>query len=177
MLLPEFRRLNISMSQKEIRKMSARKLIVVVSLVALVGAWYAFRPEKLFINKSVNEQFPMAAAANKPTVVSSGNFHSVAHQTKGVATIYQAADGKRTLRLSNFETSNGPDVQVYLVANTDASDNDTVVKSGFLQLGELKGNIGDQNYEVASDVDLSKYKAVTIWCRRFGVNFATAPLM
>lgn len=156
--------------------MSLRKLIVVVAIVAAVGAWYAFRPEKLFINHSVSEQFPTAAAANQPKVVSTGNFHDVAHETKGVATVYQAPDGKRTLRLTNFQTSNGPDVQVYLVANSDATDSDTVTRSGFLSLGALKGNLGDQNYELGSDVDLAKYRAVTIWCRRFSVNFGTAPL-
>jgi hypothetical protein len=67
-------------------------------------------------------------------------------------------------------------VQVYLVAAADAGDNETVTRAGFLSLGALKGNVGDQNYDVASDVDLTKYRAVTIWCRRFGVNFATAPL-
>ena len=156
--------------------MSIRKLVIVAGLVVALGAWYAFRPEKLFINQRVNEQFPIAAAASQPTAISSGAFHTVGHETKGTATIYQTPDGKRTLRFSGFETSNGPDVQVYLVANTDAKDNDTVTKSGFFPLGMLKGNIGDQNYDVPSDVDLTKYRAVTIWCRRFGVNFATAPL-
>ena len=156
--------------------MSLRKLIVVIAIVGAVGAWYAFRPERVFINQSVNEQFPTAAAANQPKIVSSGNFHDVAHETKGVATIYQSPDGKRTLRLTNFQTSNGPDVQVYLVATNDATDNDTVTRSGFLPLGALKGNLGDQNYELGADVDLAKYRAVTIWCRRFSVNFGTAPL-
>src|SRR5882672_8925732 len=157
--------------------MSARKSIIMVAVILVaVAAWYAFRPERLFINQRVNEQFPTASAATQQITLASGNFHSVAHETKGVATIYQLPDGKRTLRLTQFQTSNGPDVQVYLVAANDAGDNVTVTRAGFLQLGALKGNIGDQNYDVASDVDLSKYRAVTIWCRRFGVNFATAPL-
>ena len=156
--------------------MSLPKLIVVVAIVAVVAAWYAFRPEKLFINQSVSEQFRTAAAANPPKVVSAGNFHDVAHETKGMATVYQTPDGKKTLRLTNFQTSNGPDVQVYLVANGDATDSDTVTRSGFLSLGALKGNLGDQNYELGPDVDLAKYRAVTIWCRRFSVNFGTAPL-
>ena len=80
------------------------------------------------------------------------------------------------LRFTNFETSNGPDVHVYLVATKDASDSDTVRQAGFVELGSLKGNLGDQNYELASDLDLNKYRAVTIWCKRFSVNFATAPL-
>jgi hypothetical protein len=105
-----------------------------------------------------------------------GNFHSVAHNTKGTATIYQLSDGKRVLRLTGFETSNGPDVHVYLVATNDANDSDIVKQVGFVELGSLKGNVGDQNYDVPTDADLSKYRAVTIWCKRFGVNFGTAPL-
>ncbi len=58
----------------------------------------------------------------------------------------------------------------------DASDNATVTKAGFVNLGPMKGNRGDQNYDVPDGVDLSKYRAVTVWCRRFSVNFATAPL-
>ena len=85
-------------------------------------------------------------------------------------------DGSRILRLTDFTTSNGPDVRVYLVAASDANDNDTVKRSGFVELGKLKGNDGDQNYDVPADLDLGKYRAVTIWCNRFSVNFATAPL-
>ena len=157
--------------------MTGRKSILAIAVVLVAfAAWYAFRPERLFINQRVNEQFPTAAAAMQPLALAAGSFHGVAHETKGLATIYQQPDGKRTLRLTEFQTSNGPDVQVYLVAAADAADDDTVTRAGFLPLGGLKGNIGDQNYDVAPDVDLSKYKAVTIWCRRFGVNFATAPL-
>ena len=65
---------------------------------------------------------------------------------------------------------------MYLVAAADASDNETVTKAGFVELGKLKGNEGDQNYDIPAGLDLEKYRAVTIWCRRFGVNFATAPL-
>jgi hypothetical protein len=163
---------------KEIEFMSNRKLIIVVAVaIAAVAGWYAFRPELLFVNSRVNEQFPTVSAASaEPKSLTSGSFHSVAHETKGVATVYQLPDGKKTLRLTDFQTSNGPDVRVYLVAASDASDSDTVTRAGFVELGALKGNIGDQNYDVPADVDLAKYRAVTIWCRRFGVNFATAPL-
>jgi hypothetical protein len=159
--------------------MSSRKLLVgVVLLIAVAGAWYAFRPERLFINQRVNEQFPTASAADKaPMKLASGEFHNTAHETKGTASIFQLAEGQRTLRLTNFATSNGPDVRVYLVAAADAKDNDTVKSAGFVELGKLKGNIGDQNYDVPANVDLAKYRAVTIWCARFGVNFGTAPLM
>ena len=78
--------------------------------------------------------------------------------------------------MTEFETSNGPNLHVYLVAADDASDNETVMKAGFVSLGALKGNKGNQNYEVSTEIDLAKYRSVSIWCRRFGVNFATAPL-
>jgi hypothetical protein len=91
--------------------------------------------------------------------------------------VFQLADGKKTLRLTDFETSNGPDVHVYLVAAADAKDNDSVKNAGFVDLGSMKGNIGDQNYDVPANVDLAKYRAATIWCARFSVNFGTAPLM
>ena len=151
------------------------KITLLALIIAGAGAWYAFRPERLFINQRVNEQFPTASAATNQ--LAAGQFHSGAHETKGVATVFQLADGKKTLRLTNFATSNGPDVHVYLVAATDAKDNDSVTKAGFVDLGTMKGNIGDQNYELPANADLAKYRAVTIWCKRFSVNFGTAPLM
>jgi hypothetical protein len=72
---------------------------------------------------------------------------------------------------------NGPDVHVYLVAADDAKDSASVERAGFIDLGSIKGNIGDQNYTLSPDVDLLKYRAVSVWCKRFSVNFGTAPLM
>lgn len=163
--------------------MQTRRIILgVVALVVVLGGWYAFRPERLFIDKTVNESFEVApasetAAAPAPQVVLSGQFHSNAHETRGIATIYQSATGQRTLRLTEFATSNGPDVRVYLVAAADVNDDATVKSAGFIELGALKGNVGDQNYDVPADVDLATYRSVTIWCRRFSVNFGTAPLV
>lgn len=151
------------------------KVALVALIVAGGGAWYAFRPERLFVNQKVNEQFPTTSAASNQ--IAAGQFHNSAHETKGTATVFQLADGKKTLRLTNFETSNGPDVHVYLVAAEDAKDSETVTRAGFLDIGSLKGNIGDQNYDLPANADLSKYRAVTIWCKRFSVNFGTAPLM
>ena len=75
-----------------------------------------------------------------------------------------------------FVTSNGPDVRIYLVAADDVNDDATVKASGFVELGPMKGNRGNQNYEVPASIDLSKYRTVTVWCRRFNVNFGSAPL-
>jgi len=163
--------------------MNRRTILIITAFLVLVAGWYLFRPERLFVNARVNEGLPEAgSSANKSATASSmtladGRFHDGAHKTSGTATIHQLSDGKRVLRLTNFETSNGPDVRVYLVAAEDAKDNDTVTRAGFLELGSLKGNIGDQNYELPADTDLSKYHAVTIWCKRFSVNFGTAPLV
>jgi len=157
--------------------MKRKTLIYGLVFLAAVVAWAAFRPERLFVNAKVNESMPTTNANNSSeTVLASGKFHSVAHDSSGEASIYQLADGKRILRFTNFATSNGPDVHVYLVAADDATDSDTVKKSGFREIASLKGNIGDQNYELPGDIDLGKYRAVTIWCQRFGVNFGTAPL-
>ena len=156
--------------------MRRKKLIYGVAAILAIALWAAFRPERLFVNAKANDAMPAGLSNISQTVLSSGSFHSVAHKSKGTASIYQLTDGKRILRFTNFETSNGPDVHVYLIAANDASDSETVKKARFLELGSLRGNIGDQNYEISSELDLNKYRAVTIWCKRFGVNFATAPL-
>ena len=159
--------------------MNRRTIITLVAVAAVAAGWYLFRPERLFINSMVNEQFPADSSVNADSaskLLFEGQFHDVAHKGVGIAAIHQLTNGRQVLRFTSFETSNGPDVRVYLVAAQDASDNDTVTRAGFLELGALKGNIGDQNYDVPEGTDLSKYKAVTIWCKRFGVNFATAPL-
>jgi len=162
--------------------MNRRTIFIIAAFVVVLAGWYLFRPERLFVNARVNEGLPEAGSTNRsataaPVTLADGRFHDGAHKTTGTATIHQLSDGKRVLRLTNFETSNGPDVRVYLVAAEDAKDNDTVTRAGFVELGSLKGNIGDQNYELPADTDLSKYRAVTIWCKRFSVNFGTAPLM
>lgn len=158
-----------------------RRVIVAVAVVASAVVWYLFRPELLFINKNVNEGFPVAGdsamtGAATGRAVTQGMFHGAAHDTKGTAAIYELASGARLLRLTGFETSNGPDVHVLLGKAADAADSDTVRTAGYVDLGSLKGNIGDQNYEIPADVKPSDFKSVTIWCNRFNVNFGTAPL-
>lgn len=118
-----------------------------------------------------------APGAHDPAKLLSGRFHTNAHKTNGLATIYRLANGSLVLRLTQFATSNGPEVRVYLVAATDVQDEASAKQAGFVDLGALKGNIGDQNYDVPATVDLTKYRAVSIWCRRFSVNFGAAPLV
>jgi hypothetical protein len=109
-------------------------------------------------------------------VLAKGEFHNADKTGSGTATIYQVADGKRVLRLTDFSVENGPDLHVRLIKADDAKDTASVAKTDFVELDKLKGNKGSQNYDVPENVDLSKYKAVSIWCNRFSVNFAAAPL-
>ena len=109
-------------------------------------------------------------------VLAKGEFHNADKSGKGTATVYQLADGKRVLRLSNFETDNGPDLHVRLIAADDAKDTASVAKADYVEVAKLKGNKGAQNYELPEKVDLGKYRVVSIWCNRFSVNFAAAPL-
>ncbi len=152
------------------------KIAIPIVIVALIGAWYVFRPERLYVNRSVDEAMPTAQGAAPAQPLESGTFYSILHPTAGTATIYRMADGTHILRFTNFKTSNGPDVHVYMVAADDAKDNNSVLSAGFIDLGVIKGNIGDQNYTLGSDVDLTKYRAVSVWCKRFSVNFGAAPL-
>jgi hypothetical protein len=151
------------------------KVAIPVAVVVVLAGWYAFRPERLVVNRQVEEVLP-AAPGTSAQPLESGRFYSILHPTEGTATIYQMGDGTRVLRFTSFHTSNGPDVHVYMVAADDAKDAGTVEKAGFVDLGVIKGNIGDQNYTLGSDLDLAKYRAVSIWCKRFSVNFGAAPL-
>ena len=155
--------------------MNKWKIVIGGIAVVLFVAWYAFRPERLFINERVHETMPTANVSSIQAI-ESGVFYGIAHPTGGTATIYRMEDGGLMLRFMNFRTSNGPNVHVYLVAADDAKDSQTVQAAGFIDLGPIKGNIGDQNYALGSGVDLSKYRAVSIWCQRFSVNFGVAPL-
>ena len=165
------------------------KTVMTAGLVIVAAAgWYVFRPERLFVNTTVDEPVPAATPAvaatpgestsrdASPVSLAEGRFHSNAHETSGSASVLELGGGRRVLRLSDFSTSNGPDVRVYLVAAPDVNDDATVNTAGFVELGALKGNRGDQNYEIPPSVDLAKYQTVTIWCRRFSVNFGSAPL-
>src|SRR6266404_7626107 len=126
----------------------------------------------LGLQPSVNAQ------ESKTNTLATGAFHGKVHNTSGRATIYQEQDGKLVLRLTNFKTSNGPDVHVILIAAKNADDDANFLKSNTdkLELGKLKGNEGDQNYEIPAGTDLTKFRAVSIYCERFNANFGAAPL-
>lgn len=152
-------------------------ILVVIGITGVLGAWWEFRPEKLFINQKVNEAAPVALSS-EPEALYTGRLEGKAHQTSGRATIYKTAEGKTYLRLSDFTTSNGPDVHVLLVKAEDKALEQEIVKGNLesVELGSLKGNQGDQNYDLPATADLNQYQAVAIYCERFHAIFGVARL-
>ena len=158
--------------------LSRRKWILAVAgLPILVGAWWAFRPEKLWINQKVSEPAPFAASTD-PQPLYTGRLEGKAHQTSGRGTVYKTSDGRQYLRLTDFSTSNGPDVHVILARSDDENLTQEIVKGQLdsVELGSLKGNQGDQNYDLPASVDLQKYNAAVIYCERFHAVFGVARL-
>lgn len=178
---------------------------VALAMVLVAVGLYWFQPWKLWQDQTISEALPGAApsasapaaptsvpvpsgsapAAVTPAVptgpqtLAQGRLISHEHTTTGTAKIIRLPDGSHTLRLEALDTSNGPDLRVWL---TDAP-----VKEGtagwhvfddgkYVSLGKLKGNKGDQNYDIPADVKLSEFTSVTIWCDRFDVSFGAAAL-
>lgn len=182
-----------------IRRHPGRTTAVVAALVGIAAfAVYWFGPQYLFIDRRVDEARPGAGAApaadspaatggqgmgeageGAPTgtvTLAQGEFRGLEHDSTGTALVLELPDGSRFLRLEDLDTSNGPDLRVYL-SDAPASDDWYVYDDGeFVDLGGLKGNMGSSNYEIPSEVDLSKFKSAVVWCRRFSVGFAVAPL-
>ena len=152
-------------------------LLIAVSIPVLVALWWAFRPEKLWINQKVSEPAPFAASTD-PQPLYTGRLEGKAHQTSGRGTVYKTSDGRQYLRLTDFSTSNGPDVHIILARSDDENLTQEIVKGQLdsVELGPLKGNQGDQNYDLPASVDLQKYNAAVIYCERFHAVFGVARL-
>jgi hypothetical protein len=169
--------------------------IVVVAVLAVGGVFglYWFQPWKLVTDKEVDETLAAVETATPsatpaatgsatpegPTVVRQGTFITHEHETTGTARIIRNPDGSHRLELVDLDTSNGPDLRVWLT--------DQPVKKGtagwrvfddgtWLELGRLKGNKGDQAYAIPTGTDLDRLDSVSIWCKRFSVSFGAAAL-
>jgi len=167
----------------------AAALAVGAALIVLV--W--FQPQKLFIDDRVDEAIPTATSApaagshdeptgpsttvagGAPVELARGEFISRDHGTSGVALVLELADGRRIVRLEGLDTDNGPDLFLYLGANP-ADGDEGEFDDDFVDLGRLKGNQGDQNYELPEGVDLGRHGTVVIWCDRFDSAFGAADL-
>lgn len=175
---------------------------VVVVAAVMVGL-ALFQPWRLFVDQQVNEALPSEVAATAPeqspaadaitgaspspseapaapVVLASGSFISHEHPTTGTVQVLQLPDGSRVLRIEDLNTSNGPDLKVWL---TNAPVIEGVAGWGvfddgqWVDLGALKGNQGSQNYVIPADVDLSGLTSMSIWCDRFNVSFGAASLV
>ena len=119
-----------------------------------------------------------AEPMDEPQIIveAAGTFIDRSHPAEGIAEVLGDGTGQRFLRFEDFATDNGPDLNVYLsTAAPDGPAGD--FDDDFIDLGDLKGNIGPQNYEIPADVDLDRYTTVVIWCVRFGVAFGAAELV
>jgi hypothetical protein len=163
--------------------------IAVAALVLLGLGFYWFGPQRLFLDREVAEGLPTPTVAGDPSPgeepmeepptvqeLASGEFRTLEHGTTGLARIVQLEDGSRFVRLEDLDTSDGPDLRVYLTDQPVSDDWRIWDDGAYIDLGALKGNVGDSNYRVPDDVDLSAFRTVVIWCRRFTVGFAVAPI-
>lgn len=168
------------------RLLRTRSLIVAGAVVAIgVAGLLWFQPQKLVLDTRVDEVAPgestsgdapedNGAKAAKDTMTRSGAFRSIDHETSGTASLV-ADDGRYYVRLEEFSTENGPDLFVYLSAASASADGREYAED-FVDLGRLKGNLGNQNYLVPEGTDLERYDSVVVWCRRFTSAFGSAPL-
>ncbi len=122
--------------------------------------------------EEMKEDMPTAPESQ---IFATGSFVSVAHEGTGdVKIINLGTESGTIVRFENLDILNGPDLRVLLSKSTD------VKKSGdlgeYIELGKLKGNQGNQNYEVPENLDLSMYNTVIIYCKPFHVVFNVAKL-
>jgi electron transfer DM13 len=159
--------------------------VVVVALAVVTLVW--FQPQKLFYDSRVDESLPAVAAGAPspsfgapaapagPVDLATGTFVSREHETVGTARVVRLPDGQVLVRLEGFATSNGPALFVYL-SRTPAGGEEAAFDDEFVDLGALKGNVGDQNYALPAGVDPGGWTSVVIWCDRFDAAFGAADL-
>ena len=108
-----------------------------------------------------------------PVRLSSGEFVGIEHSATGTAAIYEQ-DGRHVLRFEDdTDIQNGPDLYVWVLL---AASYEGGTPAEYIDLGFLQGTVGGQNYELPDEFDPEIHRAVLIWCLRFAVPFATAPL-
>jgi hypothetical protein len=166
-----------------------------VLVVGGIAGLYWFQPWKLVVDQRVDEALlepvPLATAPSadpgttapaepaSPVLVAEGEFVSHEHTTTGTARIVRNPDGSHRLELVDLDTSNGPDLRVWLTDQpvVDGRAGWHVFDDGrWVELGRLKGNQGSQAYDLPEGVDPTDYTSVSVWCKRFSVSFGAAVL-
>ncbi|HNP69575.1 MAG TPA: DM13 domain-containing protein [Kouleothrix sp.] len=128
---------------------------------------------------AMSEPTAMANAMSEPVALSRGSFvpgSTPGDRASGSATVYAIEHGTQVLRLEDFATTNGPDLFVVLSGNANPDADGIGAKEHYVQLAALKGNQGNQNYDLPTNLDLGQYKSVVIWCRTFNIVFGYAAL-
>lgn len=181
--------------------MSKRVVVVGVAgvlVVALAVGLYLFQPWRLVTDRTADEALLVpvtstaapvtatsagttsvatttSAAPAGPVALATGPFRSLDYTTSGSATLVRAPDGKLAVQFEALDTTDGPDLHVYL-SDKPADSPEAAFDSGFTNLGKLKANRGNQVYEVPAGIDLTTVRSVVIWCERFSEGFGVAPL-
>lgn len=180
-------------------------VVVLVAAVVVAAGLYLFQPWRIFTSSTVTEEVPSAGPAAVPSATPSavpsavpsqglpvtpsaaavprelgiGQLISHEHASSGTVKVLELADGSQILRFEGLDTSDGPDLRVWLsdapviegLAGWHVFDD-----GAYLDLGPLKANKGDQNYVIPAGTVLDDYRSVSIWCARFTVSFAAAEL-
>ena len=131
----------------------------------------------MFLTRAVSESSPAALVENRLAVGRFGAIDGI-HKGDGSASIVRSAVGQRVLRLDDdFRVTNGPDLYVYLSGSAAPRSSSELHSAGAFEVAQLKGNVGGQNYALPADLDLSTFRSVVIYCRRFTTVFSTAELV
>lgn len=169
-------------------------LAAAVAGVGIAFVLFWFQPQKLILDDRVDEAIPTVTgtppsgdgagagtgaeptvATGEPIELARGDFVSRDHGTSGVARVLELGDGRRIVRLEGLDTDNGPDLYLYLTTNPARGD-EGAFDDDFVNLGRLKGNQGDQNYDLPPGADIGRHATAVIWCDRFNAAFGAADL-
>ena len=144
-------------------------------LGSLFGAfmWWAFSP--LLIDTVADDKI---VSSQTDRIIGVGEFKDAdrAHKGAGKAQLIEKSDGSFEIQLSEFEVTNGPDLVLYVSSASSIEKSTDVTDSTWTNLGKLKGNKGDQIYNLPLDAKVEDVKSVVVWCEAFSVLFSAAPL-
>ncbi len=116
-----------------------------------------------------------SAVPTEPVMLSSGAFRGIDHESRGMAMLFKQPDGSMMLRLNDFYVEPGPDMYVFVAKAADIHQ-PSDLQAGYLELSKLKGSEGNQNYPLPDDFDPALYNNVVIWCEKYQVLMAVAPI-